>query len=95
MTTTPRLPVQRSKRGISRLRLGSARLVYDELRAVGAREGVGRGAANEIGAALGLSNAAVEKHVIRALEWLHQEISKHDEGRTPLGKLSSSGRPRE
>ena len=50
---------------------------------------------SEIGAALGLSNAAVEKHVIRAMEWLHQEISKHDAGRAPLGKRSSSGRARE
>lgn len=49
----------------------------------------------EIGATLGLSNAAVEKHVIRALEWLHQEISKHDAGRAPLRKRTSSGRPRE
>lgn len=50
---------------------------------------------SEIGAALGLSNAAVEKHVIRALEWLHQEISKHDAGRAPLGKRNASGGPRE
>lgn len=34
----------------------------------------------EIAAALGLSLAAVEKHVARALQWLHQEISMHDEG---------------
>jgi RNA polymerase sigma factor (sigma-70 family) len=49
---------------------------------------------SEIGATLGLTNAAVEKHVIRALEWLHQEISKHDEDRLPLRKRSSAARPR-
>lgn len=35
----------------------------------------------EIAAALQLSNAAVEKHVIRALQWLHKEMSRHDAGR--------------
>lgn len=34
----------------------------------------------QIGDALNLSNAAVEKHIIRALHWLHQEVSKHDAG---------------
>jgi RNA polymerase sigma-70 factor (ECF subfamily) len=35
----------------------------------------------EIAAALQLSNSAVEKHVVRALQWLHQEMSRHDAGR--------------
>lgn len=50
---------------------------------------------SEIGATLGLSNAAVEKHVIRALEWLHQEMSKHDQGRRPLRKRVSIGSSRQ
>jgi RNA polymerase sigma factor (sigma-70 family) len=37
----------------------------------------------EISAALQLSHAAVEKHVVRALQWLHQEMSR-DETR-PVG----------
>lgn len=35
----------------------------------------------EIGKALQLSNSAVEKHVVRALKWLHDEVSRHDAGR--------------
>lgn len=30
----------------------------------------------EIAQAMGLSEAAVEKHVVRALEWLHQEVAR-------------------
>jgi len=30
----------------------------------------------EIAQALGLSETAVEKHVVRALEWLHQEVAR-------------------
>lgn len=32
----------------------------------------------EISAALQLSHAAVEKHVVRALHWLHQEMSRYE-----------------
>jgi RNA polymerase sigma factor (sigma-70 family) len=32
----------------------------------------------EIGSALNMSPGAVEKHVVRALEWLHQQIARHD-----------------
>jgi RNA polymerase sigma-70 factor (ECF subfamily) len=44
----------------------------------------------EIAVALGLSCAAVEKHVVRALEWLHREISRHDEGRETLSHLRAA-----
>lgn len=46
---------------------------------------------SEIADALGLTHAAVEKHVVRALEWLHQEISKHDAGRRLPAKSSRAG----
>lgn len=47
---------------------------------------------SEIGSELGMSHAAVEKHVIRALEWLHQEMSKHDAGRKLVAKSSRAGK---
>lgn len=50
---------------------------------------------SEIATALGLSHAAVEKHVVRALEWLHQEISKHDRGRESLAKYNAAARSRQ
>ncbi|MBM0105855.1 RNA polymerase sigma factor [Steroidobacter sp. S1-65] len=46
---------------------------------------------SEIAASLGLSHAAVEKHVVRALEWLHQEISKHDAGHEPSANSHATG----
>ena len=46
---------------------------------------------DEIGKALGLNPAAVEKHMVRALEWLHRQISAHDEGRKPLGRAQQKG----
>jgi RNA polymerase sigma factor (sigma-70 family) len=42
----------------------------------------------EISAALQLSHAAVEKHVVRALQWLHQEMSSYESRRDlqqPIG----------
>jgi RNA polymerase sigma factor (sigma-70 family) len=47
---------------------------------------------SEIASDLGMSHAAVEKHVIRALEWLHQEISKHDTGRKLVARSCRPGR---
>jgi RNA polymerase sigma factor (sigma-70 family) len=40
----------------------------------------------EIAAAMQLSHAAVEKHIVRALQWLHQEMSREDTADT-LGEV--------
>ncbi|MDR3440373.1 sigma-70 family RNA polymerase sigma factor [Telmatospirillum sp.] len=45
----------------------------------------------QIAADLGLSEAAVEKHMVRAVEWLHREIVRHDRARSPDGNHPSCG----